>query len=145
MTLKYRGVSYEDNSPKLAKGAIKATGKYRGVDITFAESNSLPVPQPVHDLSDRSVAYQTGQAAPQPTADQPSLAIPPQAADSIQERSRRLMMKHHRAIERRELSMLSRLASEVGLKVDVGCYRNRIQGDPSSFAATYDRSPAAMS
>ncbi|MGF1478562.1 MAG: hypothetical protein ACFB4I_03615 [Cyanophyceae cyanobacterium] len=123
--IKYRSVSYKDNSPKLAQGDIKATGKHRGVDLAFSG---------------------TGQAAPQLDAGETSRASRPPAVSSIQERSRRLMMKHHRAIKRRELTMLSRLASEVGLQADVSCYCNRIQGEfPSGFAATYDRSPAAMS
>lgn len=147
MKLKYRGVSYGDNSPRIAQEDVKVTGKYRGGEINFHD-RALPIPQPVRNLVYRGVADQTGTATQLNTGEASiaNRANSAQTASSIQERSRRLMMKHHRAIERRELSMLSRLASEIGLCTDASHYRNRIQGEfPYGFAATYDRSQVAMS
>jgi hypothetical protein len=64
---------------------------------------------------------------------------------SIQNQARSLMMNHHKQIKNREQSMLNRAAAEIGIDIDVK-YHTHIQGKTvQDFAATYDRSNAAMS
>ncbi|MGK7952039.1 MAG: hypothetical protein AB4368_25460 [Xenococcaceae cyanobacterium] len=64
---------------------------------------------------------------------------------SIQTLSRSLFIKHHKLVMNRERSMLTRVASEIGVDVDPK-FHCHIQGKTANdFAPVYDRSNAAMS
>ena len=65
---------------------------------------------------------------------------------SAQEQARALMMRHHHMVKNREQSMLSRMASEIGMPIETAQYRSIIQGKTNSaFSAAYDRSHASFS
>ena len=94
--------------------------------------------QPPANLVYRGVAFRTAAA--------PSASTEPASAPamSIGDKARALMMKHHRAIGKRQQTLLTRSADQVGLHVT--SYWNRIQGKVHpSFRASYDRSQASFS
>ncbi|MGB3512397.1 MAG: hypothetical protein WBA93_24795 [Microcoleaceae cyanobacterium] len=63
---------------------------------------------------------------------------------SVENQARTLMTHHHNLVKNRQQSMLSRVATEVGVEADD--YWGNIQGKPhSSFRRSYDRSRASMS
>ncbi|KGF73583.1 glutamine synthetase [Neosynechococcus sphagnicola sy1] len=65
---------------------------------------------------------------------------------STEQQARALMVRHHQLVKHREQSMLSRVASEVGMPAEAAHFWNHIQGKPqSSFQQTYDRSHSTMS
>lgn len=149
MQLTYRGIRYDYNPPRVALKNTEEVGKYRGVDIRCRTIKKNSVQQPTLDLVYRGVAYRTGGAA---SAAEPTIAPAPASPEtspsnlSTQEKARLMLASHHQLVKRRQQSMLSRLAKEVGLTADVTQYWNRIQGKVHpSFWATYDRSRATIS
>lgn len=150
MKLTYRGVSYDYTPPSVATRHTAETGKYRGVDIRFRTVHKSAVHQPTLDLVYRGAAYRTG-SAPEPTA--PAAPAPPaqppvaaKAPVSLDLQARTMLLAHTRNIKRRQQSLLTRSAADVGLSADVTQYWNRIQGKVHpSFWATYDRGHAATS
>lgn len=65
---------------------------------------------------------------------------------SAQDQARALMMRHHHFIKNRQQSMLSRVATEVGLPAEAAEHWTHIQGKPSAGASrSYDRSHASLS
>lgn len=158
MKLTYRGVQYDYNPPVVETRTTSEVGKYRGVDIRFRTVKKNPVQQPTLDLVYRGVAYRTGEVSPEvaapvevPTPTEVStpatVADVPAALVNIEQKARTLLTNHHRNVKRRQQTMLTRLASDVGLDAaDATAYWNHIQGKVHpSFWATYDRSHAASS
>lgn len=149
MKLTYRGVQYDYTPPVVAMTDTAEVGKYRGVDIRFRSAKKRLVQQPTLDLIYRGVAYRTGEeiveAAPAVTLSAPVADAPAALAD-LELKARTLLMGHNRNVKRRQQSMLTRLATDVGLDADVTQYWNRIQGKVHpSFWATYDRGNSAAS
>ena len=62
MKLKYRGVSYEYQPPKIAVADSEEVGKYRGGTFHFHKLVKA-LSQPVFDLKYRGVSYHTGGSA----------------------------------------------------------------------------------
>ena len=138
MKLNYRGNSYDYTPPQVASAQGKIGGKYRGLDWRFRNLAKPMVIQPPANLVYRGVAFRTAAA--------PSASTEPASAPamSIGDKARALMMKHHRAIGKRQQTLLTRSADQVGLHVT--SYWNRIQGKVHpSFRASYDRSQASFS
>lgn len=153
MQLKYRGVTYEYNPPVVEMEPSEIVGLYRGLEWRFRNPKRLPILQTNLDLKYRGVAYRTGADVTVPEAGtlQPATPVQPQPVAATQstpvaDLARALMMGHHRLIQRREQSMLGRVASEVGLGEEAAHYWRPIQGKISADARqSYDRSAAAMS
>ncbi|BAW95409.1 hypothetical protein NIES970_03140 [[Synechococcus] sp. NIES-970] len=62
-----------------------------------------------------------------------------------QQQARALMMRQHHAIKNRQMSLLNRSASAIGMEAD-GDYQGKIQGKlPRQVLADYRRSSATMS
>ncbi len=149
MQLTYRGVKYDYTPPSVEVNTTDEAGKFRGVDIRFRTVKRNPVQQSTLDLVYRGVPYTTGDVAPAATP-VPVVATEtaPAAASAInaEDRARVAMLNRHRAVKRRQQSMLTRLATEAGLPVEAAHYWNHIQGKVHpSFWATYGRSGAAAS
>ncbi|NCJ07326.1 DUF4278 domain-containing protein [Synechococcales cyanobacterium C] len=149
MQLKYRGSTYDYNPPQVEMEPAKVVGQYRGLEWRFRNPKKVPVLQPNLDLVYRGVAYRTGEATVNgamegyraPEVQKPKVAA---AVNSTKDLARSLMMTHHTDIKRREQSLLSRSAAEVG--IDASRYWQPLQGKISSaFRSTYDRSHAALS
>ena len=158
MQLKYRGVSYDYTPPSVEMKPTGAVGKYRGLEWRFRNPTKVPVLQPNLDLVYRGVPYKTGEVAatPTPVVAAASAAEPAgttsgtmataSIGSSVKDLARRLMVSHHSLIKKREQSLLSRAAAEVGLGSDAADYWNPLQGKiRSSFRHTYDRSHVALS
>ena len=149
MQLTYRGVKYDYNPPAVAMKATDEVGKFRGVDIRFRTVKHSPVQQPTLDLVYRGVPHTTGEAAPvaAPNPVATAEAVPaPKFTVNAEDRARVAMLNRHRAVKRRQQSMLARLAVEAGLPAEAANYWNHIQGKVHpSFWATYGRSGAAAS
>lgn len=65
---------------------------------------------------------------------------------NTKQQARALMMRHHKMIRNRQQSMLSRMASEIGMDVSGTEYWEDIQKTPlSANAKIYDRSYASLS
>ncbi len=144
MKLKYRGVTYDYTPPTVATEPSGLRGVYRGLEWRHRNVTKGAVQQPTLDLVYRGVAYRTGeQPASVPVVPAPQ---PVTTHNRTKELARALMMGHHNSIKRREQSLLSRAAAEVGLGADAANYWRPIQGKINSgFRASYDRSAAAMS
>ena len=56
MKLRYRGVSYEYNPPKVPVSDMKEVGKYRGAELHFHQLRKS-IPQPPDDLITPAVKY----------------------------------------------------------------------------------------
>ncbi|NJK30608.1 MAG: DUF4278 domain-containing protein [Acaryochloris sp. RU_4_1] len=149
MKLKYRGVDYEYTPPQVNAQLTDQVGQYRGLEWRFRNPQKTPVLQPTLDLVYRGIAYQTGQTESIPApAYTPPLTVPVThiAELKIQNMARSLMMSHHKWIKNRQQSLLSRVATEVGLGTEAAHYWNHIQGKVHpSFRNDYDRSGAALS
>ncbi|MEM9002817.1 MAG: DUF4278 domain-containing protein [Cyanobacteria bacterium P01_F01_bin.86] len=150
MKLTYRGIQYDYTPPSVEMRDISEVGTYRGVDIRFRTIKKAPVQQATLDLVYRGVAYQTGEATPEPVLAQNSVpavaANTPSALADVELRARTMLTNHHRNVKRRQQSMLARLAVDVGLGASAASHWNHIQGKVHpSFWATYDRSHAATS
>lgn len=112
MKLTYRGVTYDYNPPAVAaqeSQAVEKAGKYRGVDVRFRNRKKPLVLQPTLDLKYRGVAYHTEEHPVEAT--QPATA----SALSVADKARSLMMSATVETARRQRSMLTRLAAEVGV------------------------------
>jgi hypothetical protein len=149
MKLKYRGVDYDYTPPQVDMKLTNEVGQYRGLEWRFRNPKKIPVLQPTLDLVYRGVAYQTGQTDPAPVpAYTPPLTVPVthRAELKIQNMARSLMMSHHQWIKNRQQSLLSRVATEIGLGSEAAHYWNHIQGKVHpSFRNNYDRSSASLS
>lgn len=148
MRLKYRGISYNYSPPAVNYGKVFGVGNYRGATYQHRDLREAPVPQVCADLTYRGIDYHTGesQANQDNVASEVQLEIVRIEWVSVADEARWLMMNHHRAIKRRQQSMLGRLNSEIHLNVDPSQYWNHIQGKVHpSFRKTYERSHAAMS
>jgi hypothetical protein len=138
MQLTYRGVTYEYNPPVVEAVTGTVGGKYRGLDWRFRNLKKPPILQPRVNLTYRGVRYN------QPALDKVAPEIPTVA--SAQEKARTLMMQQTRAIKKRQQSLLSRSATEIGLAAQVSDYWNHIQGKVHpTFRMTYSRSAATVS
>ena len=62
MKLKYRGVSYEYNAPKIEVVESEEVGHYRGATLHFHKLLKA-ISQPAFDLKYRGVAYHVGSPA----------------------------------------------------------------------------------
>ncbi|MBE7381779.1 MAG: DUF4278 domain-containing protein [Leptolyngbya sp. SIO1E4] len=150
MKLAYRGVQYDYTPPAVEMSSSSDIGKYRGVDIRFRTVKKNSVQQPTLDLVYRGVSYHTGEAAPQAASahrpSTPTVADVPAALADLEFKARMMLTGHHRNVKRRQQTMLTRLAADVGLAADAPQHWNHIQGKVHpSFWATYDRSHAASS
>lgn len=74
-------------------------------------------------------------------------ANPNPCADlGVTEKARCLMVQHHQDVKKRDQSLLTRVAEDVGLSAeDAAQFSNHIQGKHAASASGYDRSHAAMS
>lgn len=141
MELCYRGISYEYKPSFVETEQAEVGGKYRGLDWRFRNLKKAPVLLPTANLTYRGVAYnKPGTIAGQTVVKQPVVA------SSLSEKARVLMVGHTRTIKNRQLSMLTRAASAIGLDGNISQYWNHIQGKVHpTFRANYDRYGAAMS
>jgi hypothetical protein len=98
MKLTYRGVQYDYNPPLTDTQPTGEVGSYRGVDIRFRKTAKNLVHPLKVDLMYRGVPYTTGE--PEPAT-----------ADKL----RALAVDQERNTQRREQSMLTRLAKGLGL------------------------------
>ncbi len=106
MKLIYRGVSYDYNPPVVEAATSSAVGKYRGLDWRFRNLEKPPILQPRANLTYRGVTYnRSNTVAPQQTT----------SAISTQDKARTLMMQQTKTTRKRQQSLLSRVASEIGL------------------------------
>jgi hypothetical protein len=105
MKLTYRGIAYEYNPPQVETTVGQKAGKYRGQDWRFRNLKKPPVLQPTHHLTYRGVKY----------SNHPVASVQPEASHAVAEKARILMLNQERTALKREQSMLSRLAKEVGL------------------------------
>lgn len=65
---------------------------------------------------------------------------------SVDDRARALMHSHHHLIRNRQQSLLSRMATEVGMPQETAQNWTHIQGKPSHDSTmSYDRSHASAS
>ena len=109
MQLTYRGIDYNYVPPAVGTRDTGLTGKYRGADVHFKVADPIPSQYGYSaDLKYRGVAYTVGE--PEPVAVTPVGVTPtvPAIPLSVDERMRRLVMRHLRNIRRREQSMLTR-------------------------------------
>ncbi|MGE5660099.1 MAG: DUF4278 domain-containing protein [Actinomycetota bacterium] len=125
MKLTYRGVTYEYNPPQVETVEGGVTGKYRGLDWRFRNLKKPPVLQPTVNLKYRGVTYNhrpTSPTASEAASVQPNWMV----AQSVAEQARSLMLNRDRSLKKRQQSMLSRLASEVGLEVNPSIHYNQV-------------------
>lgn len=143
MKLTYRGISYDYTPPQVEMKEGQLAGRYRGLDWRFCNPTKTYVQPPTLELRYRGVAYATDANEAQPAT--VTTSATPQL--DVMERARDLIMGHQQSIKKRQQSMLTRLAVEVGLPArDASLYWNRIQGKVHpTFRATYDRKTVAMS
>ncbi len=149
MQLKYRGLNYDYTPPQVEMKPTAVVGQYRGLEWRFRNPQKVPVLQANLDLVYRGVAYQTGQTGVNgamegyraPEVQKPQATA---VANKTKDLARSLMMAHHTHIKKREQSLLSRSAAEVGM--DAARYWQPIQGKiNAAFRSTYDRSHVALS
>ncbi|PPT11023.1 Glutamine synthetase inactivating factor IF7 [Geitlerinema sp. FC II] len=158
MKLCYRGIPYDYTPPEVETASSDLVGTYRGIDVRFRNPKKPLVLQPTLDLKYRGVAYRTnGETAEteQQPAVRPETVPAPVAADvapepevtvSLQQRMRELMLKGEVATRQRQQTMLNRLASEVGVNVDVDEYwRQFHRFVDAGDRATYGPSAVAVS
>lgn len=132
MKLTYRGVTYDYNPPTVAVTNSELVGKYRGLDWRFRNLEKPAILQPTVALKYRGVAY--GNVEESATTTTPET-----------NRARSRMIGQTLAIKKREQSMLTRLAAQVGLDADSE-YFNHIQGKVHpSFRRNYQPSGVAFS
>lgn len=122
MKLTYRGVSYEYNPPHIEVAEDKVVGKYRGLDWRFRNLKKPPILQPSVQLTYRGVTYNKNPMAVAASATE--VTTPETAVTSVSEQARSLMMNHDRTVKKRQQTMLSRLAAEVGLDHDNSHYNH---------------------
>jgi len=111
MKLTYRGIQYDYNPPTVETVESKAGGKYRGWDWRFRNLKNPPVLQPRVNLQYRGVRYKT----PGTVANH---SVVPEKAPTLvtsQDKARSRMSQQQRVLKNRQLSMLYRSATEVGL------------------------------
>jgi len=64
----------------------------------------------------------------------------------VTEKARCLLVQHHQDVKKRDQSLLTRLADDVGMDLaEAGHFSNHIQGKMAAGSSGYDRSHAAMS
>ena len=99
MKLKYRGISYEYNSPVVETVTSVTVGKYRGLDIRFRYAKKAPVMEQNYNLTYRGVKYNT-----QPNTDNVSES----------EKTRLLGMENERTDMKPSQSILGKAVEELG-------------------------------
>jgi hypothetical protein len=141
MELCYRGISYESEPSFVETKEAEVAGKYRGLDWRFRNLKKAPILLPTTNLTYRGVTYhKPGTITTETTVSTPVVV------GSTAAKARVLMVGHTRNIKKRQLSMLNRAASAIGLDGSISQYWNRIQGKiHPSFRASYDRYGSAMS
>lgn len=109
MKLTYRGVSYEYNPVVVETTTDKVGGKDRSRDWRFRNLKKPPILTPTLNLKYRGVAYNNPG-----TVD--GMIVPSQKAPviSTQEKARLLMVENTKANEKRQQTLLNRLAEEIG-------------------------------
>ncbi|QIZ72913.1 DUF4278 domain-containing protein [Oxynema aestuarii] len=100
MQLTYRGITYEYTPPTVEETEGTLSGRYRGLDWQFCNVQKQPVQQTNVELKYRGVSYNPAETV---------------AVNAPEEKARYRMMKRDRRVQKRQRSMLSRLAGEVGL------------------------------
>ena len=130
MKLNYRGTAYENNMPVVGlnnSNLADAELKYRG--------NTYVTNQPV--------ATQPVDMSAAPLTETVSAPV----AATFNDRARLLMMNRHRQVKHRQQTMLTRVATSIGLDATESAgYWGHIQGKVQpSFWNTYDRSRSASS
>lgn len=141
MKLTYRGLSYESNPITLETSQGEVGGTYRGLDWRFRNLKKPPVLQPRVNLSYRGVKYnQLG------TVDTKTVTCETTPTISTESKARALMINKTNRIKKRQQTLLSRIAAEIGLSGNTGDYENRIQGKiHPTFRINYDRFGASFS
>ncbi len=114
MKLTYRGITYNYNPPQVETTVGQKAGKYRGQDWRFHNLKKPPVLQPTHNLTYRGVKY----------SNSPVAAAEAATPHTVAEKARMLMLNKERTVLKREQSMLSRLAEEVGLDNNTKSYHH---------------------
>jgi hypothetical protein len=109
MKLTYRGVSYEYHPVVVETTAGEVGGQYRSRDWRFRNLKKPPVLVPTFNLKYRGVTYNKPGAAISP-----AVTTEKTPAISTQEKARLLMMENTKTSEKRQQSLLSRLAQEIG-------------------------------
>ena len=139
MKLTYRGVSYNYEPSFVETKEVELVGKYRGLDWRFRNLKKPPVLLPTANLTYRGVAYNKPG-----TVTEQNVARETVPVNTMQQKARTLMFGHSQKIKKRQLSMLNRTASAIGLS-GAKCW-NRIQGKVHpTFRSNYDRYGATMS
>ncbi len=152
MKLTYHVVSYESNPVPASNISVEMPGQYRGVHWRFSNTTTYPMEEPPFTLLYGSINSSPGTAPVVATAD-PDISVlaTPSSVEqllalNLEEKARALNLSNCHSIKKRQQSMLSRAAAEVGLASDISNYWNRIQGKVHpSFRASYTRSSVSLS
>jgi hypothetical protein len=141
MKLTYRGVSYEYNPVVVETTAGEVGGKYRSQDWRFRNLKKPPILIPRFNLTYRGVTYnQAGTATAKTAVPEKTPAV------STEAKARALMMHHTQSIKKRQQTLLSRAAKEVGSAANGSKSWTHIQGQiQPTFRANYDRFGATAS
>jgi hypothetical protein len=148
MKLTYRGTSYESTSAQEAntQSVAPVDLRYRGATYRYNQNARAESLNAI--LKYRGVAYSTQPTAQTITETAPAVAVATPvavASASVDDQARLLNIRHQRSIKNRQQSLLSRVASEIGLDT-IGNYWNRIQGKVHpTFRVNYDRSHVTFS
>jgi hypothetical protein len=110
MKLTYRGVTYEYNPPVVETTAGAVAGKYRGLDWRFRKLNKPPVLQPRFNLTYRGIKYDKAGTIPT------NPVIP---ESTLEGKARALMSTQKQMVKKRQQSLLSRAAAEIGLSAQL--------------------------
>jgi hypothetical protein len=114
MKLTYRGVSYEYNPIVVETTTGETGGKYRSQDWRFRNLKKPPILVPRFNLTYRGVTYN------KPGTTIPETAVPETIpAMSVADQARTLMMENTKNLKKRQQSLLSRAAEDIGVTDDV--------------------------
>lgn len=141
MRLTYRGYNYEHKPAAVETTASNISGKYRGLDWRFRKLKKSPILQPRVNLTYRGVKYNQ----PETNTTQ---AVETEATPvlSAKDKARLLMVHQTQGIKKRQQSLLSRVAMEIGKSCTNTKFLNCIQGKVHpSFRINYARGSTAMS
>lgn len=109
MKLTYRGVSYEYNPVVVESTTSEVGGQYRSRDWRFRNLKKPPILVPTFNLKYRGVTYNKPGTVVSPT-----VTTDKAPAISTQEKARLLMIENTKASEKRQQTLLSRSAEEIG-------------------------------
>jgi len=112
MKLTYRGNSYEYNTVVVETSTGEVGGKYRSRDWRFRNLKKPPILLPTLNLKYRGATYNKPG-----TVDETTVSKDKTPAISIQEKARLLTIENTKASEKRQQTLLSRLAEEIGLTI----------------------------